>query len=68
MLFYQIRKIGQPVDKTSYPSFEQTCYEWEHDPAGREVVVADDDGNIAHTFTAQECREAALRFRNLKVV
>jgi hypothetical protein len=66
MLFYQIRKNGHPVDQTAYPTFEQACAVWEHHPEFQEVVHADTNGKILHVFTAEECRKAALRFRNPK--
>jgi hypothetical protein len=67
MLFYQIRKIGQPVDHTAYPTFEQACAVWQHHPEGQAVVHADSNGKILHVFTVEECRKAALRFQNPKI-
>jgi len=66
MLFYQIRKIGRLVDQTAYPSFEQACAVWEHYPEGQEVVQTDTNGRVLQVFATEECKKAALRFRNPK--
>ena len=66
MLFYQIRKIGRPVERTAYSTLEQACVVWEHYPEGQEVVHVDAHGKVLNAFTAAECVAAALRFRNPK--
>ncbi len=63
MLFHQIRKTGNPMGHTAYPTLEQACYEWQRNSEGQEVVLADTNGKDLHVFTLEECREAASRFR-----
>ena len=52
---------------TAYPTLEQACYEWQRNPEGQEVVLADTNGKDVYVFTPEECREAASRFKSSEI-
>jgi hypothetical protein len=62
-MFFQIHRDGQAIDGRSYSSLEEASDALEKAEQGGQVAQVDASDTIVRRFTLQECRRAALRFR-----
>jgi len=62
--YFQVHKDGKNVrGQITYGSLEEASFALSDSPEGSEVVEIDAANNVIRHYTAEECKQAADKFR-----